>query len=288
MKKGWLIYSKKDIAANESYIDWFIEEAEKEDISLELIVREDLTIGIFANRHNVFHKNRQADMPLFAVVRTIEPLLNLHLEACGISVFNSSLISSICNNKALAHHYLTDLGIPMMNTIFIKAGNTGEMRHPPIPYPFVVKEPMGRGGKQVYLIRNTEDWEAVCHNANSDDIIAQACDVEFGKDVRVFVVGKEIIGAVLRKSTTDFRANFKLGGSAEWYPLKTHEKRMAEKIIQHFDFGMVGIDFLLDKNGLFLFNEIEDVVGSRTLSEVSDINILREYVRHIRNRVIYG
>ena len=31
---------------------------------------------------------------------------------------------------------------------------------------------------------------------------------------------------------------------------------------------MVGIDFIFDEQGQFLFNEIEDVVGSRTLSAV--------------------
>lgn len=52
----------------------------------------------------------------------------------------------------------------------------------------------------------------------------QPTAVQMGKDLRVFVVGKEIIGAVLRESTTDFRANFTLGGDARLYSLNDSEE----------------------------------------------------------------
>ena len=54
-----------------------------------------------------------------------------------------------------------------------------------------------------------------------------------------------------------------------------------EKIIGEFDFGLVGIDFLIDEQEDFVFNEIEDVVGARMLYQVSDINLLHEYFVYI-------
>lgn len=60
---------------------------------------------------------------------------------------------------------------------------------------------------------------------------------------------------------------------------------MIQKIIDHFDFGLVGIDFLIGHDGELIFNEIEDVVGSRTLSEISDINLLEKYVTFIKTKV---
>src|SRR5699024_4006893 len=99
----------------------------------------------------------------------------------------------------------------------------------------------------------------------------------------VFIVGKEIIGAVKRISKRDFRANYTLGGSVKWYALQPHEREMIKRIITHFDFGMVGIDFLVNEDGGILFNEIEDIVGSRSLSKVSDVNILRKYVTFIKH-----
>lgn len=283
MHNGWLIYSKADAKKNKSFIDWFIEEAQQKDIALRLILREDLTIGIKNNKRTIYLRNKATKPPKLAIVRTIEPLLNLHLEACGSLVFNSSAISRICNNKALTHHYITDLCIPMVDTFFIRRENV-QRAISPMSYPFVVKEVTGRGGKQVYFINSKQDW-LDCVSVISTDIIIQACNVQRGKDIRVFVVGLQIIGAVVRESKSDFRANFTLGGSARLYELNEKERATVNKIIAHFDFGMVGIDFLLGLDGELLFNEIEDVVGSRTWSKLSDINIVEKYVTYIKESV---
>jgi gamma-F420-2:alpha-L-glutamate ligase len=279
-KMGWLIYSKKDALENSSYIDWFIEEARLQDLNLTLVLREDLTIGLFNNEHTVQLHQKQVTLPQFAVVRTIEPLLSLHLEKCGIKVFNSSEISHICNHKSLTHLELNKLNIPMVDMIFMKKENLSAA--PPMDFPFAVKEATGRSGKQVYFIQTSKDWEQCYQKLSATDLVIQSTQVQVGKDIRVFIVGKEIIGAVLRESNHDFRANFKLGGTATWYPLHSEQIKMIHKIIHHFDFDMVGIDFLIGLDGEFLFNEIEDVVGSRILSAVSDINILEKYVAHIK------
>jgi glutathione synthase/RimK-type ligase-like ATP-grasp enzyme len=97
-------------------------------------------------------------------------------------------------------------------------------------------------------------------------------------------VGKEIVGAVLRLSKDGkFKANFSLGGTAEPYTLNAEEREMVMRIADHFDFGMAGIDFIFDEKGGFLFNEIEDVAGSRTLSMTSGTDIVRLYLDHIIN-----
>src|SRR5690625_538809 len=283
MRKGWLIYREQDARKNKSYIDWFIQEAFSQNVSLELIIRETLTIGIFNNERVIYLKNKVVTKPDFAVVRTIEPLLSMHLESSGVAVFNSSTIAHICNNKALTHHHMTDLSIPMVDTVFLKREDLTDQ--PPMPYPFVLIESAGRSGKQVYLIESPTDWLYYKMQLSMEDIIIQNCAVQLGKDLRVFIVGQEIIGAVLRESTRDFRANFTLGGSARWYELNEAERRMIQKITTHFDFGMVGIDFLVGTDGRLLFNEIEDIVGSRTLSAVCDINIVQKYITHIKRHL---
>lgn len=277
---GWLIYSQTDAEKNKAYIKWFIDEAKLQSITLMLILREDLTIGIFNNRQIVLWKNKPIQLPTFAVVRTIDPLLNSHLEDVGIKVFNSAKISYIANHKMVTHYEINKLKIPMVNTLFIKKENLTSSL--PLSLPFVVKEATGRGGKQVHFIQCESDYNQCLNLLKTNDLLIQSTDVKIGKDVRVYVLGKEVMGAVLRESTTDFRANFKLGGSATWYPLNQTEQKMIYKIIKAFDFDLVGIDFLFDLDGNLLFNEIEDVVGSRMLSSTSDINLLEKYIAHIK------
>ncbi|ALX48214.1 ATP-grasp domain-containing protein [Lentibacillus amyloliquefaciens] len=281
--KGWLIYNKTDAEQNELYIDWFIKEAREQNMSLQLILREDLTAGVMRHENTVMLHGKPVDLPNFAVVRTIEPLLNLQLESFGIDVYNPSKTAFICNDKARTHFHLTNSGIPMADTIVVSS-RTKLPESAPFNFPFVIKTTSGRGGKQVKLITNTQTWQELKRQQLSDNIIIQsAAHIQPGKDVRVFVIGNDIIGAVMRNNEHDFRANYKLGGTASWYELDAYETALVRRIIDQFEIGMAGIDFLIDKDGQLVFNEIEDVVGSRTLSAVSDINILQKYVAHIKN-----
>lgn len=277
---GWLIYSQADADKNKSYIKWFIEEATLQSINVKLVLREDLTIGIFNNKQIVLWKNSNIELPTFAIVRTIDSLLNEHLENLGIKTFNSAKVSHLSNHKMVTHYEINKLKIPMVNTLFIKKENLTKTL--PMKLPFVVKEATGRGGEQVHFIQSESDYNQCLNLFKTSDLVIQSTNVELGRDLRVYILGKEIVGAVLRESTTDFRANFKLGGTATWYLLNEAQTKIINKIIYAYDFDLVGIDFLFDLNGNLLFNEIEDVVGSRMLSTVSNINLLEKYITHIK------
>ncbi|EQB35817.1 MULTISPECIES: ATP-grasp domain-containing protein [Virgibacillus] len=283
MLKGWIVYSKKDFRGNQSYINWFIKEAARQSLQLQLVIRENITIGIENNQRRVYFNGEMITDLDFAIVRTIDPMLSTHLEACNIIVFNSAYVSRVCNDKALTHHIVQQLNIPMVDTIYSKKEQLSS--HPPLPYPFIIKETSGRSGKQVYYIADKQSYLRCQQLLRTTNLVIQSCHVQMGKDLRVFVVGKKIVAAVLRQNDTDFRANFKLGGSATLYKLNNEERCLIKKIVEYFDFGMVGIDFLIDYDGNLLFNEIEDIVGSRTLSNSSDINILRIYVDHISEKL---
>lgn len=268
---------------NESYIDWFIEEAKKQDISLSLVIREQLQIGIETGMPVINVQYKRVSLPDFVVIRTIEPTLQTFFESFGVETFNSAETAFICNHKSLTHMKMNELEIPMVPTFFTTKQHMPTIS--PLSYPVIVKEAMGRSGKQVYFVENNDAWERVKAQVETDDILIQSASVQLGKDVRVFVIGKEIIASVLRRNRHDFRANYRLGGEAIPYTLSKEEEKMVRKIVEHFNFGLVGIDFLIDHRGQLLFNEIEDVVGSRILSKVSNINLLKKYVAYIKNSV---
>jgi gamma-F420-2:alpha-L-glutamate ligase len=105
------------------------------------------------------------------------------------------------------------------------------------------------------------------------------------QDLRVYVIGKEIIAAVLRTAKEGFRSNFSLGGEVRLYELSEEEKKIVELITGQFEFGLVGIDFIIGDEGELIFNEIEDVVGSRMLYQCSDINIVELYLKYILQQI---
>jgi RimK family alpha-L-glutamate ligase len=223
-------------------------------------------------------------MPDYAICRNIDGIFTKQLELLGVKVFNNSFISDICNHKAKTHQYLARFNIPMLDTYFFKKDEFVP-ENLNLKYPLVIKEVDGRGGKQVYKAEGPEELKKLIESLNCRDIIVQSLGEVPGRDVRVFVVGKRIVAAILRRSDVDFRANFSLGGSAGLYKLTEKQEKLVNEIIDKFEFGMVGIDFIFNKNGDFLFNEIEDVVGSRTLSKNSDINIVKIYLEHIKEQM---
>lgn len=282
MYTGWLIYEEKDMLENSPYIDWFIDEARNQQLDLKLVLRENLTYGINQNGRYI-HSSSGESMPDFAIVRVIDSQLTRHLEALNVKTFNNSFISETANDKAITHQLIHNLGIPMVHTVFLKKRFLKPV--PPLDYPFIVKSTKGRGGTEVYWVSNKEEWHNLINTPLAEDLIAQETNVQVGKDMRVFIIGKEIIGAIMRSSTSDYRANFKLGGSATFVELNKNQINLVMKIVDAFDFGMVGIDFLIGHNNELIFNEIEDIVGSRTLSATTDINILEKYCIFIKEKL---
>ncbi|CAH0132177.1 Alpha-aminoadipate--LysW ligase LysX [Peribacillus sp. Bi96] len=273
---GWLIYNREDAVKNKGYIDWMLDEASKLDLDLQFYHREDLRIGHRYNELYVEHELKPIALPDFAIVRTIDPFLTRQLEQMGIACFNSSFVSEMANDKAKTHQYLSTLGIPMADTVYCN----GRPNAHDMEFPFIAKETHGRGGKQVYLIEHANDLVEM----NDGSWIVQKPGL-FGKDIRVFVVGNNVKAAVLRESASSFKANYTLGGSASIYELTASDLALVERVIDAFDFGLVGIDFIFDDDGSLMLNEIEDVVGSRTLSALSDMNIVREYLTFIKERI---
>ncbi|QQE78246.1 RimK family alpha-L-glutamate ligase [Alicyclobacillus sp. SO9] len=312
-KAGWLVYRRKEAERNRNYIEWMMTEARRMNWVLMLVYRDEVVAGVMNGQPHVGWVNdaqtdvqghgrshaRSSQLPDFVIMRTVDPVLTTHLEHLHIPVFNSSAVSRICNNKAATYQYLQQFDVPMLNTAFcntedLKGTIRDEVSIDGIrkrvcesDSAFVIKTVSGRGGKDVALIETSNDLENFISKYPDTDVVLQQLGPNPGKDVRVFVVGKEIVAAVLRSSTSsDFRANFSLGGRAQRYILSASEKDVVRRIMSHFEFGMVGIDFLPDGGGGLLFNEIEDVVGSRTLSLVApEINIVRRYFRYIDERL---
>lgn len=280
-KHGWLLYRREDAERNQPFINMFIEEARKQDIHLHVYYRESIHIGIQQNKLIFLLDGEQISLPEFAIVRTIDSLLTEQLEQLGVVCFNSSFVARICNDKTKTHQLLVNKGIPMVDTLFVKRS---ELSNLPFSFPLIVKGVHGRGGREVFWIEQESDYQTLPFQFNQE-LIVQKPAPYVGKDLRVFIVGNTIVGAILRESTKDFKANYTLGGSASLYTLSPREIELVYQIIEPFEFGMVGIDFLFDESHQLLFNEIEDVVGSRTLYNESSVNILNHYLSYIKQKI---
>jgi gamma-F420-2:alpha-L-glutamate ligase len=282
--KAWLIYDRDSAIYNEAYINFYIEEGSKLDIAVKLILVEELEFGVEMNHLFIRYQGKQIPNPDFAICRTIYPLLSRHLEMMGIKVFNNSHVSEICNDKARTCQYLARTGIRMVDTRFYRnaLGRDALLK---ASKPAVMKAVDGHGGKQVFLYEagksNPDELDKILQGVGKSDVVVQPLVGSRHQDLRVYVIGKKIQAAVLRTAREGFKSNYSLGGEVSLYSLSDQEISIVNTIISQFEFGLAGIDFIIGDDGELIFNEIEDVVGSRMLYRCSDINIVERYLRFI-------
>lgn len=276
--KAWLIYDEERAAANRSYIQMHYETGERYGIRFQLLMDDEVK--------QILKQDTLAEYPDFAIVRTIAPNLSQNLENNSIPVFNPVFVSKICNDKGKTISYIKEnTTIPVIETYRYDNRQLSESLLQAYP-EHVIKSVDGHGGKQVF--RTTDPFSRICQGIGGSDFIIQPFVRGEGKDIRVYVIGREIIGAVERTSPDGFRANFSLGGRVASRTLERKERQMTEEICRLFDFGMVGIDFILDEKGNFLFNEIEDVVGARMLYQCQPgIRLLEQYFAFIIDKLLH-
>lgn len=221
----------------------------------------------------------------FVINRTRDSLIGAHFEKMGCKVFNSSVVTEICNHKGKTHQFINSHSIPSVGTLLCHKDyfNPGLI---PFSYPLILKSVSGHGGNEVFKVKDEAELLDDIKLLSGQDFILQKLCSNPGIDIRVFTLGKEIVAAVKRSSSGSFKSNYSLGGSAVSYILRPQEKQLVQKILSLLDFDFVGIDFILDENENLLFNEIEDVVGTRTLYlNYPDIDIVARFLNYIRKRV---
>lgn len=199
----------------------------------------------------------------FVINRTNDYTIAEYFESKNIRVFNCSSVSKIANDKQLCYDIMEQNGIEIMPT-----------RYESIPA--IKKAISGHGGTEVFWLDKKESFEA-------GYVYQKPCDT-LGRDLRVWLIGGEIITAILRQSDKDFRSNYCLGGSATPYNLSSSENALVHKISSIIGGDYIGIDFIFNENHL-VFNEVEDTVGARMVYDKTDIDILKLYCEHIKNEL---
>lgn len=198
--------------------------------------------------------------PDFVVNRTNHYEIAEGFEQKGIRVFNPSSLTRLANDKQKCYEFMAENGIEIM----------------PINYtgvPVVKKARGGKGGTEVFMLHKAEPFE--------NGFVYQKPASDLGRDLRVWLIGGEIIASILRQSETDFRSNFCLGGSASVYSLSDEERELVKKISSLVSYDYIGIDFVFNR-GKIVFNEIEDTVGARMVYDKTDIDIISKYCKYIK------
>lgn len=289
MKKCMLIYDSEGAKKNASYIKMHFDYGNKLGIEFVLIIIDKAKKQTEDLFHNI------SSYPRYAIVRTINTELSLFLEKNGVTIFNNYEISKLANNKYLAIDLVKkNTDIPYLESKLFSyheldeiLGNSDYELDEKLKnknHEFVIKSLDGHGGNEVFL--SSDSFDSISKKLTKKDFLIQPYLENAKEDVRVFVVFNKIYACVKRRAVSDFKSNFSLGGEVSFYIPPQKLVSYVNHLFELLDFSFAGIDFLIDENGDYIFNEIEDVVGARMLYNTSkELDILYDFLVELQKRI---
>lgn len=294
MKYGWLMSSGCLKSAHYMEGLALYEKAAKLlNLSLEIIYNNELIMGI--EKNDLLIKGKKCvHQPDFILFLDKDIRLAKALEAKGMKVFNSAEVIEICDDKSATFMKLAGHGIPMPKTIvapLVYAGyqeeGTGyiDFIESELGYPHIIKESFGSFGEQVYLITSREALIEKRKALVSIPHIYQAFVASSkGRDVRLNVVGGQVVATMLRQSTTDFRANITSGGQATSYKPPQSFYDLALKVCEVLDIDFAGVDLLFGPDGEPILCEVNSNAHILGIKACTGINVAEFILAHIKTK----
>lgn len=222
--------------------------------------------------------------------------LALHLEQLGYPVFNSSKAIGICDDKSLTHLALMKAGIKMPRTIvapmtYPNVGFTNltflEEVAERIGFPMVIKECFGSFGQQVYLAKDLEELKVKVIQLGAKPILFQEYIASsFGKDLRLQVVGKEVIASMYRYSENgDFRANLTIGGKMKAYTPTKEQCELALRSCEIIGLDFAGVDLLFGENEEPIVCEVNSNAHFKNIYDCTGVNVADAIISYIKQKI---
>ena len=266
MKIHTLIYTPLEHLgpATQKDIELLSEAAKKYGHELEVISAQDCQLK-FDKKPEVLIKNKKPKDINVLLVRAnfLSGSLDFHsglikqFELMKIPIINKHLPVLRAKNKQRSLQTLSRYGIPIPKTYILRSPEYVDEAVKDIgSYPVIIKTLAGSHGQGVSIVESARGLKSLVgmmvNNREAAPLIIQEYIKESkGKDVRVFILGKRIIGAMERIATKrgEFRSNFHLGGRVRVAEMSRKEKDVAFAAVKAFGLNMAGVDILRTKTG---------------------------------------
>jgi len=200
-----------------------------------------------------------------------------HFEMLDTFCANGSLAISRSRDKLRALQILSKRGIDMPKTVF--ASNQSDPKDVIKLIggtPFIIKILEGTQGVGVVLAETQKAAKSVLDAFYGMDVnllVQEYIEEAAGTDIRAFVVGGEVVGAMRRKGAEgDFRSNLHQGGFAEAIKLNRAEKAIALSAAKAMGLDICGVDMIPSKRGPLVM-EVNSSPGLEGIEAATGVNV---------------
>ncbi len=197
------------------------------------------------------------------------------LAAAGVTVLNSPKSLECAVDKYLALVRLESAGLTVPSTVVCENAEAALEALGRLGGDVVVKPVFGSEGRGIVRVsdpdlalrtfRTLERIQAVLY--------VQRFIENEGFDVRVLVLGRQVLGAMRRRANGDFRANVSCRAIPEKHLLTDDEIQTALGAAEATGARFAGVDLLYDRDGTCYVIEVNAVPGWRAFQRVTGVDV---------------
>ncbi|MFI4917948.1 MAG: 30S ribosomal protein S6--L-glutamate ligase [Legionellales bacterium] len=211
-----------------------------------------------------------------------------HLETMGIYTVNESIAISRSRDKFRSLQLLARKGIPMPLTSFAQSpDDTEDLVRMVGGAPLVIKLLEGTQGKGVILADSHQSAVSIINafkEMRANILVQEFIEESRGTDIRCFVIGDKVVGAVKRQAKEgEFRANVHQGGKAQKVKLSPQERAIAINAAKTMGLKVAGVDLIRSNHGPLVL-EINSSPGLEGIEKATAINIAGKIIEYIEKR----
>lgn len=261
------------------------------------IVKNDEVLQLLTTNASAFF-NDKSNIPNYILFTDKDIYLAKQLELLGIPVFNSANTIEISDDKIKTYQYLTHSHLPIPKTIVnpktygMRAAFDDSYYTAIIDtfgFPFIIKEAFGSFGEQVYLVHDEAELRNYVDTLSDRPFMFQQfIETSYGKDLRLQVIGDNVICAMMRTADNDFRANVTAGGKMTAYEPNEKERTLAIQASKAIGAHFSGVDLLFGKNGEPIVCEVNSNAHIRNLLDCTGVNVAYYIIRYVENWLKVG
>ena len=227
------------------------------------------------------------------IVRTMPPgsleqvvfrmdLLHQLVEA-GVQVLNSPRSLECAVDKYLTTARLARVGLPVPETIVCEGFEEALAAFHTLGGDVVVKPLFGSEGRGIVRVSDPDLAHRVFRTLERIDSVLylQRFVRHPGYDIRVLILGGQVLGSMKRISDTDFRTNVSRDARTEVHTPTAIEIDYAQRAVVCTGATLAGVDLLYDENGKLFVIEVNAVPGWQAFARTTGIDVAQRVIEWI-------
>lgn len=216
------------------------------------------------------------------------------LNAWGIPTVNTAQVAETCGDKLATSAALAKYSLPQPRNLVAFSTEAALDAIETIGYPVVIKPTVGSWGRLLAKINDRDAAEAVLEHKSvlgsvqHSIFYIQEYIKKPGRDIRVFVMGGQVITAIYRKAE-HWITNTARGGEGEICKLNPELEEICLKAAHAVGGGVLAIDILEHPDRGYLINEINHTMEFHTLMPITGVDVaglMVEYLLKVARREI--